>query len=218
MILHAPYSVSNKLMQLVKDANSGISSIHNQESQQEDVLFKTGKGDFLKLFETILHNTDFFQATGLSSLHSYLHKMNVREHLILVHNTFSSKDDIQWAQQIHPNLYWCACPSANLYIENAIPNVDLWHKNQLTICIGTDSLASNNQLSILEEVRILGKHFPTIPLSNMLNWATLNGAKALKMSNVLGSFTKDKKPGIVQIANMTSCEILPESLDIKRLW
>ena len=65
--------------------------------------------------------------------------------------------------------------------------------------LGTDSLASNWSLSILNEMKTIRRHFPHIPLAEMLEWATLNGARALQMDDWLGSFEKGKKPGAVLV-------------------
>ena len=70
------------------------------------------------------------------------------------------------------------------------------------IVLGTDSLASNDQLSILEEMKTLQKNFPDIALTEMLQWATINGARALQMDDQLGSFEKGKKPGIVLVEGL----------------
>jgi cytosine/adenosine deaminase-related metal-dependent hydrolase len=86
-----------------------------------------------------------------------------------------------------------------LYIENTLPPVRQFLAEKRNIVLGTDSLSSNYQLSIAEEIRTLRHHFPEIPLEIMLQWATLNGAKALKRDNKLGSFDKGKKPGIVSL-------------------
>jgi aminodeoxyfutalosine deaminase len=67
--------------------------------------------------------------------------------------------------------------------------------------LGTDSLASNHQLSIWAEIQALQTAFPNIPLAEMLQWATLNGAKALGMADTLGSFDKGKRPGVVCVDN-----------------
>ena len=73
-------------------------------------------------------------------------------------------------------VYWVLCPRSNKYISGAVPNVsELLMKNNLNICIGTDSLASNHSLSILEEL----KCFDSVPLEQLLRWATYNGAAAL---------------------------------------
>jgi cytosine/adenosine deaminase-related metal-dependent hydrolase len=73
-------------------------------------------------------------------------------------------------------------------------------KNECNIVLGTDSLASNRSLSILDEIKTLRKHFPHIPLEEMLSWATINGAKALGMDSFLGSFVKGKKPSVVHLS------------------
>ena len=72
-------------------------------------------------------------------------------------------------------------------------------RNGCNIVLGTDSLASNDQLNILEEIKTLQKNFPELKLTELLQWATANGAKALQMNKTLGSFEKGKQPGLVLI-------------------
>ena len=127
--------------------------------------------------------------------------------MILVHNTFTKQDDIEYVKKIldlkqgDPRLqtFFCLCVNANLYIENALPPVELFRKNNCAIVLGTDSLASNRSLSILDEIKTIKKNFPAIPSEEILQWATSNGARALHLDDVLGSFEKGKKPGVVLI-------------------
>jgi cytosine/adenosine deaminase-related metal-dependent hydrolase len=65
--------------------------------------------------------------------------------------------------------------------------------------LGTDSLASNHQLSILEEIRTIRKNFPHIKTNQLLKWATSNGARALQMDQQLGSLEVGKHPGVLII-------------------
>jgi len=95
------------------------------------------------------------------------------------------------------NLYFCLCPNANLYISNCLPDVDMLFKNNCNFVIGTDSLASNDQLCIYNEINILKKHFPFIPMENLLQWSTINGARALQVDDIYGSFEKGKTPGVL---------------------
>jgi imidazolonepropionase-like amidohydrolase len=81
-----------------------------------------------------------------------------------------------------------------------LPPLDLFRKNYCNIVLGTDSLASNWSLSILDEMKTIEKKFPQITLEEMLQWATSNGAKALGIDVQLGSFEKGKKPGVVLIS------------------
>jgi cytosine/adenosine deaminase-related metal-dependent hydrolase len=88
------------------------------------------------------------------------------------------------------------CPESNLFIENRLPDVELFRKNKLQICLGTDSLSSNRQLSILEEMKAIQLHFPGIPLGEIVTWATRNGALALEMDHWAGTIETGKRPGI----------------------
>jgi cytosine/adenosine deaminase-related metal-dependent hydrolase len=70
-------------------------------------------------------------------------------------------------------------------------------QNDANIVLGTDSYSSNWQLSIAAEIKAIRKNIPAIPLQTILQWATINGAKALERDEILGSFEKEKKPGVV---------------------
>ncbi len=52
---------------------------------------------------------------------------------------------------------------------------------------------------MVEEIKLLHRYFPTIPLNEILGWATLNGAKFLGKDNNLGTLSVGKKPGVVLI-------------------
>ena len=79
--------------------------------------------------------------------------------------------------------------------------------------IGTDSYASNWQLNIWDEIKAiqLETNFK-IPLSEILQWATINGARALQIENSAGSFEKGKKPGIVLIEGLEDLNSTKQSV------
>jgi cytosine/adenosine deaminase-related metal-dependent hydrolase len=210
---HAPYSVSLDLMVLIRDyciKKNFPFTIHNQESEQENIFFKTGKGDFSVLYEQLGLNIPFFKAPGIRSLHayggSYLHN-----NTLLVHNSFTTPEDFHFLKNNHLNPWFCFCPNANLYIEKAMPDIPYIIENSNKIVIGTDSLASNHKLCILEEMKTIQSHFPFISLEEMIVWACNNGAEYLQMQNVLGSFDKGKKPGVVNIINVNGSMLSTES-------
>jgi len=86
------------------------------------------------------------------------------------------------------------------------------------IVIGTDSLSSNNSLSILNELKLLQEDNPGIPLENLIRWATANGAETLGMSGSLGTISPGKKPGLLLIENidLQNMKLLPQS-KVRRL-
>ncbi len=215
IVPHAPYSVSEELWNRMVPFFAGKTiSIHNQESPQEDVFFMEGKGDFTKMYEMMKIDNSFYQAKKIRSVESYFERFATAASVILVHNTFTKQQDLDFISQNKNSnqlISFCLCPNANLYIENTLPDVDLFVKNNCNIILGTDSLASNHQLDILEETKTIVQKFPSIKTETLLKWATLNGAKALQMDSVLGSFEKGKKPGVVLIENMKGEQITEKS-------
>ena len=203
MVPHAPYSVSFNLWKLLSNHfGSHTISMHNQETKDENDFFETKTGSFLGMYERTKVSLDFFEATGLSSLQSVLPYFNKAAASILVHNSFTSANDINAVKNKMPNTFWCLCPNANQYIEQTMPPIELLRSKKVNIVVGTDSYASNWSLNILDELKTIQKYNPTIPLEEMLGWATINGAKALQMNKTLGSFEKGKKPGVIVIENI----------------
>jgi cytosine/adenosine deaminase-related metal-dependent hydrolase len=203
LVPHAPYSVTNHLWKLLATHfGAHTISMHNQETSDENDFFINKTGSFLGMYERTKVNLNFFEPTGLSSLQSVLPIFKNAAASILVHNSFTSAEDINAVKKHMPNSFWCLCPNANQYIEQTMPPVELLRSNGVNIVLGTDSYASNWTLNILDELKTIQKHNPQIPLEEMLGWATINGAQALQMDKHLGSFEKDKKPGVVIIENV----------------
>jgi cytosine/adenosine deaminase-related metal-dependent hydrolase len=208
LVPHAPYSISPKTFELINELTKDrIISIHNQEHPAEDVLYKTGGGDYLKLFKIFGIDKSPFPVTGLSSIRSVLPHFNNGQTIFLIHNTFMQEDDVVFAKEYAETnglkLIWCLCVNANLYIENKIPPIEMLMKHNCPLVLGTDSYSSNWQLSIAKEIQAIitarasGRGSDdTSWLEQVLQWSTLNGAKALQWDNELGSFEKGKRPGV----------------------
>ncbi|GAA4744817.1 amidohydrolase family protein [Flavisolibacter ginsenosidimutans] len=211
IVPHAPYSVSENLWKAIQPYfQNKVVSIHNQETAFEDEFFLHGTGDFKRMYELMKIDNSHHIPTKKSSLQSYFDKLSDADKIILVHNTFTTQEDIDYvigsrqsAVGSKPQTFFCLCANANQYIEGAMPPVDLFRKNKCNLVLGTDSLASNWSLSILNEIKTIRKYFPQVSLEEMLRWATVNGAMALNMEDDLGSFEKGKKPGVVLIEEET---------------
>lgn len=200
IVPHAPYSVSDALWEkIIHFPGNQLLTIHNQETEDENEWTLRKQGAFQQLYENMNIDTSFFQPYEKRSLSSYSSRFLPHQSVILVHNVSTTEVDLQALKLSESigDIAWCLCPNANLYISGQLPDLNLLMAEDCFIVIGTDSLASNHQLSILAEIQTIHRHFPLIPLSRLLGWATLNGAKALQMDNILGSFENGKKPGIV---------------------
>lgn len=205
IVPHAAYSVEAILLKnLFENATerNTIISIHNQESEEENSIFTNNPGELATVLKQVGWKKESFPNTNSSSFVSIAPYIPNQNKILFIHNVFTKKEDIEFAQQLFKNRYWVFCPKSNLYISNRLPDISLFEKEYDRICLGTDSLASNDTLSILEEMKVLQSRFCELKLNYLLQWATINGAKALSMDTELGSFEKGKKPGVNLLFNL----------------
>jgi cytosine/adenosine deaminase-related metal-dependent hydrolase len=213
---HAPYSVNMSLLKKIKehyDNKNYVYTIHNQESSHENTLFIKKGGKLLESLIKLGVSFKQWQHTGKNSLVSLLPLFPAHNNIILVHNLYTSAEDIQRATDYSKKMYWALCPISNLFIENKLPPIHMLRNHTGNITIGTDSLASNNTLSLLEEIKTISKNFQDIKLEELIKWATINGARALHFENELGTIEPGKKPGLNLITNIdyTTMRLTPES-------
>ncbi|MEQ8625467.1 MAG: amidohydrolase family protein [Vicingaceae bacterium] len=202
VVPHSPYSVSESLFNLISTTQSNAPlSIHNQETAAENELYKSGGGKIAEMLEGFGNDLNDFKVTQRNSLPSFLQHLPKDQKLLLVHNTYTSPDDIDAALILHNNLFWCFCPKANLYIEDRLPNIKEFAKRGLKCTLGTDSLASNDSLSIWEEIKTIQGYFPKIELNTLIQWATINGAEFLGIEGEYGSFEVGKQATINWLKN-----------------
>ncbi|MFZ9661217.1 MAG: amidohydrolase family protein [Chitinophagaceae bacterium] len=196
---HAPYSISAETFRKINQSTAGKTiTIHNQESSAENELYISGGGPFLQLYEHLGFSTVPILKTGKSSIQSFLPNFNLGQKIILVHNTYMTEADIQWANEYASSheieLAFCFCINANLYIENTCPNIPLFIKNNCQIILGTDSYSSNWNLKISEEIKTIHQKFPQIPVEEILRWSTINGLNTLNAQSswITGSKVLEK--------------------------
>lgn len=217
---HAPYSMTPRLFELVNGLNKGQQrtiSIHNQETPPENQLFLTGDGDFIDFYQSFGMSLDGFKPNGMTAIHYALQYLDPQQKVLFVHNTLSTEQDIRAAQAIIGETFWATCPNANLYIENRLPDYRQFLKADAVVTIGTDSLTSNWQLSVLEEMKTILRYQSYLDFETVLRWATINGAKALSWDNELGSIEPGKKPGIVWISHIEGEKLLTPYSNAKRV-
>ncbi len=195
---HAPYTVSKILMSLIAGhaiKNKGILTIHNHETKSENEMFTSGTGELLDQLQKMIPPFLNWNAPKIKSLNYILDLLPAGIPLQLVHNTYTTKNDLQILKDRNPLL--CLCLNANLFIENKTPDVEMLSEAGFKITVGTDSYASNYSLSIFDEMKTINQRFPSIPIGELLKWSTLNGAEFLGISDKFGSLEKEKIPGIV---------------------
>jgi len=202
---HSCYTMSPELLRAASVAGikSGYLSYHSQESRQEEDLIRYGTGELAENYKGRGLPTP--PVTGTSALVYFIDNLKkvmrapIRGHVLLVHNVAIDEESIDYALEWLKSPYFAICPLSNIFIHNQLPPLELMRRKGLKITVGTDSLSSNDLLSMVAEMKCIQDHFPEIPFDEILKWATRNGAEFLGKEELLGSFEAGKKPGIVNI-------------------
>jgi len=216
---HAPYSVSKELFKLIKkycETGTNLISIHNQESDEENKFYRYRLGGFIDLYEHFGIDITHFKSQARNSLQSILPLLTNKQEILLVHNTCTNLKDIYFVKRFDKKVHFCFCPGANLYIENRLPKVELFVDQGFNLTLGTDSLASNTKLCILNEMRILQEKFPSLTTERLMQWATINGARYLGIAEEKGTIEPGKTPGLNLLTGLDGLKIT-SATKVKRL-
>lgn len=207
------FNQDNKTVQEVIEQGESIQSLLNKNNQNSSVSPHSTYGTSVELLKQINEQFDNYTITSLHFLESkmecskavdYILELSPYQKILLVHNIYMDKNifnKIKSNTQLYKRIFWVLNPNYNMFIKSELPPIYDFVRWGLKLCLGTDSLASNKQLSILDEMKTIVRYFPEVSFSNILKWATLNGAEALGFDKVLGSFSIGKAPGVLLLSN-----------------
>jgi len=215
---HAPYSSSPQLIQSIgafAQHHTQPYSFHLLESEEEINLFQSRSGPLAELFLEwgFQPLPDWL---GNTTVLDFLLPLLPREvQMIWVHGVLLNSESIQKIVDYIPQSYFCLCPSANEYIHHSIPPIlDLLPYSD-RIVLGTDSLAGNESLDLLNDLKVLSEHFPSVSTEELLFWATRNGAACMGWHD-LGTLEVGKSPGLIQIDSLQQGRIISDTF-VKRI-
>lgn len=192
---HSVYSVQDAPFREICAEGDAPLSIHFMESAGEAELF-AGRGELAEWYAAQGWTCDFL-GYGMPS-ERIVESVPAGRSVVLVHDCHVTQLDIDIIMtHFTAPVWWCLCPRSNDYISGIRPPVELLRRNGLNICIGTDSMASNDSLSMLEEVRALHG----MPLAEALTAATRGGARALGFDD-LGAVEPGRRPGLAVVSGV----------------
>lgn len=198
---HAIYSCSEPLLRKVAayalETKTPL-SLHLLENPEERALIEEGKGFFARYLRQLGYSLDTWRPPGMSSVFYAERRLGVENRRLYVHLVYIREDELQHLAT-QPNTFIALCPKSNLFVEGRLPPIDRMAAIHPNITVGTDSLASNDRLSILDELKTIQCAFPHLSSAVLIQWATLNGARYLGLEKILGSLTPGKQPGILAI-------------------
>ena len=220
---HACYTMSPELLTAAsrEGLKSGFLSYHSEESDEEEQMIRSGSGPMWDNRKAAGMSTP--PVTGKSSLLYFLdrlqaaHTAHFDEHILLVHEVCMDQKGIDAVKSVMRHPFVALCPLSNIFIHNALPPVRLMMDSGLKITIGTDSLSSNDTLSMVKEMFCLQENFPFLRLGTLLEWACRDGAEFLGKEDVYGSLAPGKRPGLVHISSLSADGALTSGSESRRL-
>jgi cytosine/adenosine deaminase-related metal-dependent hydrolase len=208
---HAPYTASAKMYQLALECSRSMNLIittHVAESGEEYAMFANGSGelhDFLKQLGRSM--TD---CGSTSPLRHLIENNLIDPDCILAHlNELDDRDLEILSRTEWRNLPIVHCPKSHRFLHQKRFPLEALTERGLNVCLGTDSLASNDSLNLFSEMRMAQKIYQTLTAQDLLEMVTTRPARALKLQRELGKIA----PGF-----LADCIALPYKGDVRDVF
>ena len=185
---HAPHTTSPDTLKRLKALSLREQlpfSIHLSESEEERLFFEQGKGQWADFLTERGIDFSGWEIRGKTPV-KYADNLGLLDSRTLaVHMNYADEKDLQIISG--KNVFVCLCLRSNAGLHGRMPDVKGMMDKKIKLCLGTDSLASVETLSVFDEMAYAAEKFPFIPPGEILEMATENGAAALGFPGVLGS-------------------------------
>jgi len=181
---HAPYTVHPQLFARLVTLSAAESiplAFHLAESREELELLRSASGPFVSLLQDLGAWHPGAIAPGTRPL-DYLHELTRAHRALVIHGNYLSDEEATLLAQHADRLSLVYCPRTHAYFGHERYPLEQRLDAGVAMALGTDSRASNPDLSLWEEMRYVAESYPTIPLKTVLELGTLGGAKALGLS------------------------------------
>ncbi|MDB5049586.1 MAG: ssnA [Fibrobacteres bacterium] len=182
---HAPYSCSPELLRKVAETaglRAGPYTLHVAESAEETAMFREGRG---ALFEFCRRIHPGLRMQQRESPVSFLNRNGlIPKGSLFAHCNHVDAEDIRILAETETSVVHC--PRSRAFFNHGGFPLELLRRAGVNLCLGTDSLASNEGLSLFDEMAEFHREHPAVPSREILAMATVNAAKALGLAGALG--------------------------------
>lgn len=198
---HAPYSVSPGLFAALRadlDAHPGdVSTVHLAESADEVEFIARGSGPWRELLGELGVWSSAWRPPGVSPV-AYLSDLGFLDDRVLaVHGVQCTGDDLARLRAVGTTIV--SCPRSNRHVGAGDPPLDLFYAAGVKVAFGTDSLASVADLNMFAELAATRRLAPRVSARQLLDSATLGGARALGFGATFGSIEPGKQAALVAV-------------------
>lgn len=177
---HAPYTVHpdlmDQLMSIAEQFQVPV-AMHLAETTEELELLQSGTGPLAEFLRS-MNLFDSRTFPGRRTVREFLEQLSRAPRALAVHGNYFSDEDLRFLQQ-HPQITTVYCPRTHAWFGHSPHPIGQMKQMGLNVVLGTDSRASNPDLSIWKELQHLIVHQPQIPTADLLAMITTTTATAL---------------------------------------
>ena len=211
---HAPYSTSVELFRAIRAEVSGSScpilSVHLGESVEEMELLQKGSGPWRGMLQTIGVWREDWEIPACGPV-QFLDRHGVIDgRTLVVHGVQFDQAALVRLRELGATLV--TCPRSNRWVGAGYPPIDRFYASGVAVAVGTDSLASVEDLNLFAELKTMRWLAPQTPARRILESATLVGATALGLESDLGSITPGKRAELIAVQLPDAVEDVEEYL------
>jgi cytosine/adenosine deaminase-related metal-dependent hydrolase len=198
---HAPYSTSVELFKAIRaavnESECPIMSVHLGESAEEVELLATGAGPWRGMLEAIGMWRDDWDIPRCGPVQFLDRHGVIDSRTLVVHGV--QFDDAALARLAEIGATLVTCPRSNRWVGAGYPPVERFYRSGVPVAVGTDSLASVEDLNLFSELKTLRWLAPGVPARRLLESATFVGARALGLDLELGTLTPGKAADMIAV-------------------
>ncbi|MHB8957213.1 MAG: amidohydrolase family protein [Pirellulaceae bacterium] len=196
---HAPYSTERELVTLacrLSHRRSWPVAMHLAESREELQLLATGHGPMRDMLEELaVWHPEMFAGGG--QVRDYLQILASAYRCLVIHGNYLPIDDWEFLAQRAQRMAVVYCPRTHHYFGHEPYPLAAMLSRGVRVILGTDSRASNPDLSLWEEMRFVARTHPQVTPTRILQMATLDAARALGCQDDVGSVEPGKRADLV---------------------
>lgn len=184
---HAPFTASPNLYRhCEKTASEDFLRLatHLAESREEMSMFLDASGSLYEFLREL--GRDMSDCGHGTPLAHFMKDLDMEEPWLVTHLNELAENDFKLLRRSKPTFHVIHCPRSHKYFEHSRFQFEKLRKLGFNLCLGTDSLASNDDLSLFAEMRAFQKEFPKVGPEEIVRMVTLNPALALGKPQVLG--------------------------------
>ena len=223
---HALFTASSNLFRRCEEIAQRehiLLTTHLAESREEMEMFRAASGPLYEFIKSIGRPMDdcgngtplglFLDLIGSGGSPNRPRAIEVnRPYLswIVAHLNELTEKDFELLERSNSKFHVVHCPRSHNYFGHSQFAFERLRSLGFNICLGTDSLASNESLSLFAEMRAFQKEFSSVSAEEIFQMVTVNPARALRYENSLGQIRPGFRADLIAVPCSTSTDIFEQ--------